>query len=786
MKIRIALLILLMSIAALACGLLVACGNSHEHNYEMVKLGKQASCTENGWATYSCTVCGEKKDDIIPARHPFYDWHVWVYADCENDGYRDHNCAICGFKEQEKLPALGHCFDEWRTLVNPGCANTGLEVRDCSVCGKRDEHALTATSHEYVDGRCKSCGRRNWDIVDIYDINLYNSEYGFRTLACEESGASLQTLYLLIDEDTRKYHGGTSQSTILGSYDYGVLGLTFDEAISVYKVYMDDHPLYYWLSRMVYYGDTLNVSVDEAYTDPEVRAEFNKTIYETAGEWRRDTEENAYLAALSYHDKIIYAVDYAYLPDGRTPQTASWAHNIIGVFTQQGAVCEGYARTFQLMLNMTGIENVFVTGTSQGVAHAWNLAKLDDGEWYWFDLTYDDVPGWLWGVKYSYFAVTDMQDVNWVDGDRVTDKVYFNQNHTPDNGVALQYLPPLPERSASIYSGAGELRLKQTFKINEFEYAVAGYRAVQLISCSASGDVDIPSYVEYDGISYEVISVGAMKDSLFTSSYNLSVFNFGAINRLYFPETIRFIWDNGRPMGNKTGFGLGEHIFSSVEEYAVAEDNEYYASVDGVLFTKSLYTLIGYPGNSPRTEYCIPDETVWVADKAFYEVNNLRSLTLGANLVNIGIINLGYNWPSDEYNGSYFVNHNGLTNVMTTYGGCKVLEEIKVSPENIYFSAENGLLYNKDKTYLYAGVTLLTEAVISANVEKVQDSAFSDCKQLQRVTFVGDALKSLGENVFSGCSSLKEIVFGGTREQWNAVKKDTETYYYNITCLGDL
>lgn len=791
MKIRIALIILLISVAALACGLFAACGSGHEHNFIILKMGKQKTCTEDGWATYYCTLCGKKKDDIIPAGHTFGEWNEVVKVGCENEGYREHRCLFCALKEGEILPACGH-IGEWYTLVEPGCAYTGMEVQDCIVCGGRGERPLSAVPHDYVNGVCKSCGRRDWSVADIHDVDLYNSEYGFRTLANEEMGANMQALYLLIDADARDFHNAQGiysnhLTAMIGEYDYAALNLTFDQAVAVWKTYTDDHPLYYWLGRTVYYGETLNVPVDDEYITPPMRLQMNEVIYEIANEWREEAEDNAYLAALSFHDKIIYAIDYAYLADGITPQTANWAHNIVGVFTGQGAVCEGYARTFQMLLNMKGIDNVFVTGESKGSSHAWNLAKLDDGEWYWFDLTYDDVPDWMWGVQYNYFAVTDNQDVNWIDGEWVAEEIPFIQNHTPDSGTATDYLYPLPERSETPYKGVGELRLRQTFTIGEFRYAVAGYKVVQLISCTASGDVDIPAFVEYRGTSYEVISVGAMeKNSLFTTSYDQNVFKYGNINRLYFPETIRFIWDSGRPRGIRFGTSMvGE--FSTVEEYAVAKDNEYYAAVDGVLFTKTLYTLVAYPGNSQRTEYSIPDRTYLIAFEAFIGVSNLRSLTLGANLVNIGNTNWGRNWLYDEYTGSHNFMANGWQK-LTSSQACKALEEIKVSPANNYFSAENGLLYNKNKTTLYTAATMLTEAVVAATVERVEDLAFEYCELLQRVTFEGDALKSMGKNIFNICGNLKEIVFGGTREQWDAIEKDPDWKFSNyvITCLGDL
>jgi transglutaminase/protease-like cytokinesis protein 3 len=103
-------------------------------------------------------------------------------------------------------------------------------------------------------------------------------------------------------------------------------------------------------------------------------------------------------------------MEYAYEADGSTPENDAWAHNILGVFEKKTGVCEAYSKTFQLLLNYCGVDNIYVTGYATE-PHAWNLAKMDDGSWYWFDLTWDDKSDtnsntldWAWGIWYNYFC----------------------------------------------------------------------------------------------------------------------------------------------------------------------------------------------------------------------------------------------------------------------------------------------------------------------------------------------------------------------------------------------
>lgn len=872
MKVRILFLIILTVLAALACGLFSACGNTHVHNFEIVSVQTEPTCTEDGWGLYCCD-CGEETEKEIPALD--HDWDEWseIHATCEDDGVKtrvckrnaehteeeiipalDHDwgdwslifsatcdevgvwmracernarhtehkytsalehdwsdwkagkipsCTEDGWEqkvcrnnsthvsEKRVLPATGHEYGDWVTVTRPRCFTAGVEKSTCIHGDDTITRKLEAGAHSYVDGVCAICGRRDWTTAQIDDPDLYNSEYAFRALALEKKGASLQELYSLIAMHAREYHCGVGNSDVLGKYDYAEMGLTFEEAATVWKAFMDDHPLYYWLGRTLQYGETLVVQIDTEYTNPDIRIKYNQTIYEVANNWREDTEELAYLAALSYHDKIIYAIDYAYLADGRTPQTAIWAHNIVGVFTGQGAVCEGYARTFQLMLNMTGIENIFVTGTLNGAPHAWNLVKLDNGQWYWFDLTNDDVPGWLWGVKYNYFAVNDTQNVNWVDSSATYGSlVTFPDKHIPDSGTGAQYMPPLPARSNGEYSGIGELRLRQTFDVGKFTYAIVGYRAVQLIKCTAVGEIFIPEYVEYGGASYEVISIGSMKENGLFYYMGKTVFK-GALKTLHIPCTVRYLFETALSDDYDSNEGF------SVVAYDVDNDNQYFTTVDGVLFTKNMYTLVAYPGKSPRTEYYIPDNVECIAVAAFpYRCSNLRSLTIGSGLAAAGNTNWGYGWLQDERIGS----HNFIVGTWASmFSYLEALEEIKVAEDNPYFSAENGMLFNKDKTQLIAVFSNLTEVVVPSSVTVVKYNAFFYNRRLTRLVFEGDALQLI-EHAFGDNCYLDEIVFGGTREQWDAIEKEgykerpwddlvgvnTPDGTYTLICLGDL
>lgn len=129
-------------------------------------------------------------------------------------------------------------------------------------------------------------------------------------------------------------------------------------------------------------------------TEKEILTYLNHVIEITGA---RSLEKAEAVKAL--HDYLVLNLKY-----DETYQAAS--HTPEGVMKNHVAVCEGYARTMQLLLKLAGIDSKIVVGTA-GEAHAWNLVKLDD-EWYHVDVTWDDpIPDKEGRVRYEYFLRDD-------------------------------------------------------------------------------------------------------------------------------------------------------------------------------------------------------------------------------------------------------------------------------------------------------------------------------------------------------------------------------------------
>ena len=66
--------------------------------------------------------------------------------------------------------------------------------------------------------------------------------------------------------------------------------------------------------------------------------------------------------------------------------------HLYNILNEKRAVCQGYAVAFYIFMNELDIPCSIVTGYAgeDGEAHAWNAVKVDDGKWYFVDVTWDD------------------------------------------------------------------------------------------------------------------------------------------------------------------------------------------------------------------------------------------------------------------------------------------------------------------------------------------------------------------------------------------------------------
>lgn len=154
----------------------------------------------------------------------------------------------------------------------------------------------------------------------------------------------------------------------------------------------------------VYYtNSTISVGTvadhDWRYISDAAQAEAQRVVDELITSSMSDYE-----VVKTLHDYLVTHCDYDYRVDiGNMPFVS---HQAEGALLKGTAVCSGYAKAYEAMLDAAGIPNETITGYAGGY-HAWNLVQVD-GQWYHVDTTWDD-PTTQGGdyIRYTYFLKSD-------------------------------------------------------------------------------------------------------------------------------------------------------------------------------------------------------------------------------------------------------------------------------------------------------------------------------------------------------------------------------------------
>lgn len=199
-------------------------------------------------------------------------------------------------------------------------------------------------------------------------------------------------------------------------------GLSFAELQRVFESIKLDHPELFWFNSVSVTGDTIKFIYGAGKEETD---DLQRDIDMATHKYLEGIDDNmsAYDVALRIHSRIIDSVDYDKLAlneenaNGRVDiNEIDYMRTICGVFKNNAAVCAGYARAMQYLLQKCGIECAEVVGdvrkdeNDEGGPHAWNIVKID-GEYYYVDTTWDDPsnnlePGKGTAKGFAYFCVT--------------------------------------------------------------------------------------------------------------------------------------------------------------------------------------------------------------------------------------------------------------------------------------------------------------------------------------------------------------------------------------------
>lgn len=252
--------------------------------------------------------------------------------------------------------------------------------------------------------------------------------------------------YSLLNNDEKTVYDTVLEAINAFSTEISNLNVSVTDAqVQIIVDYIQrDHPEIFWFQHgATYYFDTAThivnrIELKYCMTQDEAQKRQEKIDAATKSFLTSVTDTMSdYEATLHIYENIIKLVDYDTIGLERQKRTTVTAEvpddlrSIYGVFVNKKAVCAGYAKAMQYLLNLCGIECTYVTSDT----HAWNLIKLE-GDYYHMDVTWGDGSDTKKDkaqtdtINYDCFCIT-------------TAELARLESHTPESSF------PLPECTAT-------------------------------------------------------------------------------------------------------------------------------------------------------------------------------------------------------------------------------------------------------------------------------------------------------------------------------------------------
>ena len=193
-----------------------------------------------------------------------------------------------------------------------------------------------------------------------------------------------------------------------------------------------------------------------------------------------------------------------------------------------------------------------------------------------------------------------------------------------------------------------------------------------------------------------------------------------------------------------------------------------------------------YLGTNPSV--IIPENVRKIAPSGFSNCETLKSITIPNALTEIGysafsgcisLSEINYDGTKEQWKavkkGKWWKNRIPAEAVHCTDGFVNLSQfSIKNGVLKNYFGTNPSPIIPKDVTKIGESAFSYSP-IISINilegVIEIGNESFKECYSLMSVRIPSSVTK-IGEWVFGGCLSLSEIYYDGTKEQWEAVKKD--------------
>lgn len=216
--------------------------------------------------------------------------------------------------------------------------------------------------------------------------------------------------------------------------------------------------------------------------------------------------------------------------------------------------------------------------------------------------------------------------------------------------------------------------------------------------------------------------------------FNTNFAKFTKIKKVVIPQSL-------------TTFSVACYLPSSISEIEVTSGNKTFSVNDNALYSDTKLICC----YSKATSYTPKDGTTEIYEYAFIRAPNITEVIFPDSVINTGEYLFANSKITKIKIGKNVKNINPRL-LSYDFNGT-----IEIDSENPYYTYENGSLYNKDKTTLYAVFNKsITTYTLDENVLNIGSYAFYDCRKLSKI-IMNNKVKNIENFIFMTCTELQEI-----------------------------
>ena len=188
-------------------------GEANGHQWDAGKVVKNATCSQEGDAIYTCQVCSIEEHRAIPAQGE-HEWDEGVQSaanTCTATGKITYTCKKCGETNVEEIAKKGeHQWDNGSVTKAATCTENGTYTYRCQRCGETKTEIIAKTGeHQWNNGsvtkaatcsengiytyKCQRCGETKTEAIAKTGNHNWNSGKTAKDATCTTNGTKTYT-----------------------------------------------------------------------------------------------------------------------------------------------------------------------------------------------------------------------------------------------------------------------------------------------------------------------------------------------------------------------------------------------------------------------------------------------------------------------------------------------------------------------------------------------------------------------------------------------------------------